>query len=112
LVVGIFIGIDTDALMACERHTIQERAGSSPNCDVTVNIVSMLSFCFARTNAFLSLKSRAISQPRVKRVCSFLFRVRFLISQVLSVVLGILAQIIFTAELLIKVAAQLPKPMR
>lgn len=41
LVVGIFIGIDTDALMACERHTIQERDGHSRNCDVTVTMIHL-----------------------------------------------------------------------
>lgn len=32
IVVGFFIGIDTDAVMACERFTVNERAGTSPNC--------------------------------------------------------------------------------
>jgi hypothetical protein len=36
LLVGVFIGIDTDALMACERHTIHDRPGTSPNCETTV----------------------------------------------------------------------------
>jgi len=32
IVVGVMIGVDTDRLMACERFTLHERDGASPNC--------------------------------------------------------------------------------
>ena len=66
MVVGINIGIDTDALMACERFKIHDRPGHSHNCSEST----------------------------------------------FAIVLGYLAQLIFTGELMVKVAAQLPTPTR
>jgi len=36
IVVGIFIGIDTDATMACERFVIHKRDGTNPNCSESI----------------------------------------------------------------------------